>query len=188
MDKSVKPTLTLYQKLYDFVKSGKSSSLNHDSCVTPFFGKDIISGEIINFETEEVNKKLNDLKIPLILRIIYQIIGTSNREIYFNNWTLLSLDKALDIYKNYKIHKQEFIYDFAVRYVGMGHIIVACINLKDGGLLYRSDGGANGYEREDNFKFLIEYIPKSSDKTINDWIEETKIKEKGPFDYDLINR
>jgi hypothetical protein len=181
-------SMKIYQELLDFIKSGKSSEDNYDSSQQPFFYKNNVNEAMINHNTPEVNKIIENINLPSELNKIYQIIGSCNKEYYFNNWTLLSLNKANKIYQDLKNNNQDKIFDFAIRYVGMGHIVVASINLEDSGIIYRADGGSNGYEREENYNFIKSYQPKFSNKTIYDWIEETKKIEKGPFEYSLINR
>ena len=74
------------------------------------------------------------------------------------------------------------VVDFAIRYIGMGHIVACSYDPSDGKIFFRRDGGSNGYERADNWSFIKSYKPEVEKKhDINVWfnkIEEEYESEK----------
>ena len=74
----------------------------------------------------------------------------------------MSLNKCLENYSEYCKNNQHSVFDIAYRYEGMGHVTVISCDLNNHLLFERDDGGANGYEREDNYKDLLKY--KTGDK------------------------
>ena len=85
---------------------------------------------------------------------------------------IMSLEKIKNRYNLMKEeYKKDNIIDFAFMYIGMGHIIVAAIDTKDKQVFLRRDGGSNGYDREFNLKFIIDYEPKIEDKiSFSNWL------------------
>ena len=57
------------------------------------------------------------------------------------------------------VQGQELVFDFAFRYMGMGHIEVLSCDLTNHLLFKRDDGGANGWEREAHYNELLNYKP-----------------------------
>lgn len=141
-------------KILKVLQKSKISSNNHDSTQLPFFQNDYNSNNfIINYSD------LSEYDIPFNLNhniiLIYRILGDPKKELYLGEWTFFSLEKALQIYKNYCDNGQKQIFDICYRYAGLGHITVLSCDLKDHCLFLRPDGGSNGYDREANFKKLI---------------------------------
>ena len=90
---------------------------------------------------------------------LYTFAAAPDREHYFdNNVVLMSLNKACVMY-DFKVQaNQSRVFDFAYRYVGMGHVIVYFADLKSSGRIYsRQDGGSNGWERMHNFKTICQW-------------------------------
>ena len=52
---------------------------------------------------------------------------------------------------------QEKVFDIAFQYAGMGHIVVLSCDLDNHLLFKRRDGGSNDYDREVNYKNLLNY-------------------------------
>lgn len=57
--------------------------------------------------------------------------------------------------------------DFAFCYLGMGHVRIATYDPVSGALFFQIDGGANGFERDDNFRRRIETDVDGEEKC--DW-------------------
>ena len=75
-----------YVKAFDFVKTGKCSSEDHNSCEQPFFNMNITANGALGFNTTEVNKLLDEIPINGLLEKIYRIIGNPKVEYYFKDW------------------------------------------------------------------------------------------------------
>ena len=141
-------------KILKVLEKSKVSSGEYDSTQLPFFKNDQNSYNFfINYND------LSNYEIPLTLNnniiLIYKILGDPLKELYLGEWTFFSLQKAIEIYKNYYINGQKEIFDVCYKYEGLGHITVLSCDLKDHHLFFRPDGGSNGYDREANFKKLI---------------------------------
>ena len=90
---------------------------------------------------------------PLGLRILYGNLKT-NQE---SNISGLTFFKFTDIEARFENYKNFF--DIGVIYAGMGHVIVLSFVKDECKLFFRYDGGANGYEREDNYNYYHNYNP-----------------------------
>lgn len=112
------------------------------------------SGEIII--DRSIEKKLNSINLPDEIKKFYIEIGTTLQEIYLREWTFLSLQNIIKMVENYKKDDIESI-DFAYKYLGMGHVKVAFYDPKNKSIFYRNDGGSNGYDRNDNYKNLVNF-------------------------------
>ena len=59
---------------------------------------------------------------------IYCSIGLTT-EIYYKDWIIMGFDEIAEKYRQYKTEGQEHVLPIALKYIGMGHVIVASINL-----------------------------------------------------------
>ena len=106
------------------------------------------------------------------IKLMYQIIGNSEKEIYVKEWIIMSLNETLKKYKYYCENEQERIFDIAFRYMGMGHIEVLSCDLKTHLLFYRHDGGSSGWDRETNFQEMIKCDPETYQQFyFQNWID-----------------
>jgi hypothetical protein len=67
----------------------------------------------------------------------------------------MNIERALEIYEEYKKNGRTNVYDFGFRYMGMGHIEIVSCNLDDYSIFFHPGGGSNGYDREDNFQKIV---------------------------------
>ena len=70
---------------------------------------------------------------------------------------MMSLNEVLENYKKLCSEGQETVFDIGYRYKGMGHIEVLSCNLYNHLLFYRMDGGSNDWDREANYKNIINF-------------------------------
>lgn len=152
-------------KIIKVLETATISDDDYNSTNQPFFNKDPQNREFkIN------SKKINDSIIPNSLNrniiLIYKLLGNTSKEIYLKEWTIFSLDKALNIYNNYCENGQTNIFDIGFKYMGMGHVDVISCDLKSHLLFFRPDGGSNGYDRENNFNNIIKNGSTPYDKFI----------------------
>ena len=135
-------------------KNAKISRNNYDSTQIPFFLGDNNSK---NFELD-TNYTISD-KIPIgvnrNIKFIYSLLPDTSSEIYLKAWTFFSIDKALELYEDYCKKGQTKVFDIGYEYMGMGHVRVISCDLDTHLLFFRPDGGSNGYDRDDNFNYLI---------------------------------
>lgn len=139
-----------YQKILDVLNKGHISENNYDSTQKPFFLKNKNKEFIIDYQKiEGIPKRLNKNIIA-----IYNIIGNPKCEVYLNEWTIMSYEKAIKIYNDYCQDGITNVFDIAYQYRGMGHVHVLSCDLNTHLLFYRPDGGASGIEREYNYNKL----------------------------------
>ena len=147
-----------------FIDKIKVCHQGTDSLKTPFFQPNIDNDIDINKYLSKTTNldyvdKLNSLsqkfKFSKLLYYIYLIIGDTTTEFVINLYTFFSLDNIESQYNVLEKNGQTKICDIAVSYAGMGHVNVLSIDIGSGKLYTRPDGGSNGYDRDDNFKFSL---------------------------------
>lgn len=155
-----------YQNILNVLNKGHISQNNYDSTKQPFFLKNKNQEFIIDFQKiQGLPERLNRNIIA-----IYNIIGNPECEVYLNEWTIMSCEKAIQIYNNYCQDTITNIFDIAFRYLGMGHVEVLSCDLNTHLLFYRPDGGSSGIEREYNYnKFKKEGIGGYSQFYFSKW-------------------
>ena len=156
MDKYIAQKKKQINSVKEFLKNAKVSNGEHDSTQEAFFQKDFNE---INF-TEDF-KDIPELPQSLNrhIKLLFQIIGNPKVEVYIGDWTIMSLDNCIERYNNICEKGQELVFDFAFIYAGMGHIQVLSCDLTNHLLFKRMDGGSNGWDREANYKELLDYKP-----------------------------
>ena len=129
------------------------SNEGHDSTLEPCFQG-----------SEDNNLKMDHKKMPEIpeslnrhIKIMYELIGNPDIEVYIGEWTIMSLNKVLERYELYCKDGQKKVFDIGFQYAGMGHIVVLSCDLDNHLLFKRRDGGSNDYDREANYKNLLNY-------------------------------
>tara|TARA_Y100000389_G_C17385672_1_gene476895 strand:+ start:531 stop:1076 length:546 start_codon:yes stop_codon:yes gene_type:complete len=141
------------KKITEILKTAQVSKNDHDSSQMPFFLQEPNTDFKINFNS------INEDKIPQSLNRniinIYKILGDPNKEIYINDWTIMSLNKAISIYELYCNNGQTNVFDIGFSYIGMGHINIISCDLNNHLLFYHHGGGSNGYDREESFNNII---------------------------------
>lgn len=137
------------------------SSDSHKSRNLPFFSRDIDQKSFLLNNSI----KLKDYNIPAKLnrniKLIYELLGDPEREIYMGEWTIMSLKEAMERYQGFCKENRKDVFDIGYKYIGMGHITVISCDLNTHLLFYRPDGGSNGYDRQYNYE---EIVKNGSDK------------------------
>lgn len=152
------------------IKYGKE---NYDSTDKPLFHQNVNSNNIENNcesiiqnnDNIELIDKFKKLIQDEILLDFYINNNAYNKELYINNWTFMSIKKILEINEQYKSDHINNIVDIGFRYSGLGWIKLAFYDTELKKILYRMDGGSNGYDRADNYNKLKRY--KSSSYVYN---------------------
>ena len=153
--------------IMNVLKKCKISNEGYDSTEEPFFNNDNQRGDFdINFE------KVIDIPSGLNrnISLIYDILGNPKKEIYIGEWTIMNLEKAMEIYDEYCKNNRKDVFDIGYKYLGMGHIQILSCDLKSHLLFYHRGGGSSGWDREANFKEIIQYGPTKYDSLyFSDW-------------------
>ena len=103
-----------------------------------------------------------EIDLPQNLYNIYLLLDSNKREFSYDTFSFFSIKEVVERYNNFKKVGQADICDIACRYYGMGHIIVLSWNSKAKTFILRRDGGANDYDRRDNYNFIIKYNAAST--------------------------
>ena len=155
------------------INEGTVSDCIDNNTVTndPFFNSLAKNGISINDLTNEYEIKNKDKKIlhPEILKL-YERIGYNN-EYQFKYYTFMTLNEIIERKNNY----ENFI-DIALKYQGLGHILLISYHIKSNKFFFRMDGGSNGYDRENNYNKYKKFNTNSHNN------------EKNPtsYNYDIL--
>ena len=139
-------------KILEVLNQSMISTDNYTSSNQPFFKKD----------NSELFTQYNNLKLEIPenvnnnVKLIYEIFGNEKKEIYLDEWTIMSLEEALKRYKELCKQGQNNVFDIGFRYLDMGHIEMISCDLQSHLLFYRRDGGSNDLDRINNLNELIQ--------------------------------
>jgi len=169
MNNQINNKKKVISRMMDVLKKSKVSSDDYNTSNQPFFLREDQSSEFkIDFNViENVPEGLNRN-----VKLMYDILGTSKKEIYINNWTIMSLDQAMEVYNEYCKNGREDVFDIGYVYLGMGHIGIIACDLNTHLLYYHRGGGSNGYDREENFQEVIKNGPKEKQIYFTKWFYE----------------
>lgn len=155
------------QRILNRLSQGTMSSSNYTSSDKPFFTRDTHKKPFEQgYDTlPEFPEGLNNSII-----LMYRLMGELQKEVYLDEWTIMSVDESLTKYKKYCEEGQKDVFDIAYAYMGLGHIRVISCDLSTHKLYTRPDGGSNGYDREFNHETMIKNGPsKDSQVFFSDW-------------------
>ena len=157
------------ETILELLKDCKVSKEKYKSSIEPFFLSDSSKDFKVGFTSiPELPDNLNRH-----FKIFYEVIGDPKIEIYIGEWTMMSLDEVLEKYNHYCSEGQKNVFDIGYRYMGMGHIEVLSCNLYNHLLFYRMDGGSNGWDREANYKDIINFdYQKYEYFYFTDWLKK----------------
>jgi len=173
MDKIFQEKQKQLKKILNLLEKSKISEEGYESSEQPFF----MNGKSENF-------KINYKYIPDVpdslnrhFKTFYEVVGNPKREVYINEWTIMSLDESLKRYNELCSKGQKNVFDIGYRYLGMGHIEMLSCNLYNHLLFMRRDGGSNGYDREYNYKKLLNFNYREYEYFyFNHWYNDLHIK------------
>lgn len=153
MANHIKQKTEQIRKVHDILKNAKLSKDDYNSSDQPFFMQE---------HTEDF--KIGHITIPELpeglnrnFKTFYEFVGNPKKEVYIGQWTIMSLDEAMKRYNDLCDKDQKTVFDIGYRYLGMGHIEVLSCNLYNHLLFFRRDGGSSGFDREYNYKQLINF-------------------------------
>ena len=173
MDKQIAQKTKQIRKIHNILKNSKLSSDNYQSSNKPFFMSNRESDFKIGY------KSIHDLPRDLNrnFKTLYEVIGDPKKEVYINEWTIMSLDESLKRYGELCSKGQNNVFDIGYRYLGMGHIEMLSCNLYNNLLFYRRDGGSSGIESEYNYNKLLNFNYREYEYFyFNKWYNDLNIK------------
>lgn len=114
---------------------------------------------------------------PQLLRHLYTVVGAPHAAAglgaprgEWSTWTLYSLDDVEAEYQRKRAWNPACVsVDFAWSYHGMGHYVVASLDVTRRQVYLRLDGGSNGWEQELNFQLGASYTPTADDCHPVEW-------------------
>lgn len=161
-------------------------------CMAPFFEPDI--SQNLKYQRSLSSVLSNDKNILDALTECKHTLGPSIRDIYLginswdhgfivNDWCFFSVKEIDSMMKKHSDQTNKKMIDIALTYCGMGHVIILSYIPNTDKFFFRQDGGANGYEREDNYDRYENENFKPSDlpaynENISHMCKNQKTKEK----------
>ena len=151
------------EKIFEVLKTCAVSSNDYVSSNEPFFKNDSTSQPFQQFNMLYVNGQIPE-GLNRNIKVIYDLLGHPKKEIYYGPWTIMSVDEALQRYKELTRQGQSNVFDIGYKYGGMGYIDVLSCDLTSNLLFYRVDGGSNDYDRLYNLNQLVKEGSRPYDK------------------------
>lgn len=151
------------EKIFEVLKTCAVSSNDYVSSHEPFFKNDSASQPFQQFNMLYVNGQIPE-GLNRNIKVIYDLLGHQKKEIYYGPWTIMSVDEALQRYKELTRQGQSNVFDIGYKYGGMGYIDVLSCDLTSNLLFYRVDGGSNDYDRLYNLNQLVKEGSRPYDK------------------------
>lgn len=109
-------------------------------------------------ELTQVETKLRQLELlETPLGKLYLLLGQTDLDFVYHHTTCLSLDEISKRYQVYCDNGQTDLLDIGITYHGMGHVNVLTYSRSEQTFFFRMDGGSNGYDREDNWKYVLQF-------------------------------
>jgi hypothetical protein len=189
-----KPISEIVQEAEKALRISKFSPHEADTSQVPFFIASIekeVTLQTLEMESTpeyrtEVNQLADKVNWSPLLRYIYLLLGSRDREFTYRGFTFLSLKKILDRQEEYTKAIQPRISDLALKYHGMGWVYLLALDTVTGKYFIRMDGGSSGWDRDANWKFYKNYDPLSRPDSLleQDFIfqgetsEEIKVQEE----------
>ena len=151
------------EKIFEVLKTCAVSSNDYVSSNEPFFKNDSTSQPFQQFNMLYVNGQIPE-GLNRNIKVIYDLLGHPKKEIYYGPWTIISVEEALQRYKELTRQGQSNVFDIGYKYGGMGYIDVLSCDLTSNLLFYRVDGGSNDYDRLYNLNQLVKEGSRPYDK------------------------
>jgi hypothetical protein len=144
----------LINKLLERLKTAYISSDDYVSSKEPFFRQDNNAQSFQQSNKLFINAELPE-RLNHNIKLLYELLGDQKKEIYYGQWTIMSVEEALIRYKELCKHGQTNVFTIGYKYGGMGYIDLLSCDLTSHLLFYSLDGGSNDYDRIANANNLI---------------------------------
>ena len=148
-----------------FLASSQQGHPGHDSCMQPCMARRPRQPQEsgASLDAVAVSAALRETPLPARLVALFNRLGRTDIECYRGPWTLLSIDKIQRMRAIYEAAGQNRAVNFAMSYLGMGHVAMACYDPETHRVYYKSENGANGYEADENHQKAVAYVPIAAD-------------------------
>ena len=117
---------------------------------------DINFNDVINNE-KNIKNMLESIPAPDELKELYILINNIKNEYVVSYWVIKSLSDVIEDFMIMKEFSENKIIDFASTYIGMGWVYMIAYDPTSKSFFIRRDGGSNGWDREENFRFICNY-------------------------------
>ena len=97
MDKNIERIF----KINEVLQKSKISNEGYDSMDVGFFLQDE-NKKLFNIDFKEIKELPRGLNCNV--KNIYEIIGNMEREVYLGEWTIMTIQRALEIYEQYNLN------------------------------------------------------------------------------------
>lgn len=141
----------------------------HDTSKTPFGlasvrdgVEPLLSQRVAPEHVARVQALARRASWPTLLAQAYQLLNDSKTEFTLHGWTFMSVHNIETRLQQYAQNGQLRLCDVAIRYEGMGHCRVLCVDTATGRWMQRMDGGSNGYEQNHNWNFACDLNPAAT--------------------------
>jgi hypothetical protein len=114
-----------------------------------------------------------DDRLPKELLAMYEQLGSCLNGFVLGRWYFMSSTEAQSRNEELYRHGETTIYNFAMVYHDLGWVIMAAIDLENGMVFLRMDGGSDGYDAKMNLVQILAYR-KNADKFTDKLIEFRK--------------
>ena len=166
---SITKKTALINKLLERLKSASISANDYMSSKEPFFRNDINAQPFQQHNNLFINEQLPD-GLNNNIKLLYELLGHQKKEIYYGPWTIMSVEEALQRYKDLCVKGQTNVFPIGYKYGGMGYIDLLSCDLTSHLLFYSVDGGSNDYDRYYNADNLVKNGSSPYDKFyFSDW-------------------
>ena len=166
---SITKKTALINKLLERLKSASISANDYMSSKEPFFRNDINAQPFQQHNNLFINEQLPD-GLNNNIKLLYELLGDQKKELYYGPWTIMSVEEALQRYKDLCVKGQTNVFPIGYKYGGMGYIDLLSCDLTSHLLFYSIDGGSNDYDRCYNADNLVKNGSSPYDKFyFSDW-------------------
>lgn len=129
----------------------------------------------VNEETHRVpavERRTVSVPMPETLREVYEHYPSDTEFSTSRGWTFLSEEEVKRRWEAMDAWGQSRMVDLAVAYAGMGHVMVLSYDPITDGVLTGLDGGANGWDRDENHRRRIERdVDAATVMSLDEWWE-----------------
>lgn len=112
--------------------------------------------DIVN-NNKNIKNMLTTIPVCYELNELYTLINNVKIENVVNIWIIKSLNEVIENFEIMKEFTENNIIDFASTYIGMGWVYMIAYDPTSKSFFIRRDGGSNGFDRDENFKFICNY-------------------------------
>ena len=102
------------QTILKFLKPAQISNPSHDSTKAPFFRGNPTEDPFL-MDNKDLPKFPDTVNRHI--KVLYEIIGNPDIEVYIGEWTILSLNRAVELYEKLCLDGQESVFDVQKKFL-----------------------------------------------------------------------